>query len=62
MESSDINYLNMIFALAAVIGLILACAWFVRRISGGVTVNNRLIKVVSMVSLGTKEKLVLVNV
>ncbi|AJQ96315.1 flagellar biosynthetic protein FliO [Gynuella sunshinyii] len=56
-----IDLSGMAIALIFIIGLIFACAWFVRRISGGVSFNNRQIKIITAVSLGTKEKLILIE-
>ncbi len=52
---------NMVVALLIVIGLIFACAWFVRRISGATGITSKHVKVLSILPLGTKEKLVLVE-
>lgn len=53
---------TVIFGLLFVIGIIFACAWFMRRINGGTAVNGRVIKVLAVTPLGAKEKLVLVGI
>lgn len=58
----NVDIANLVMAMAVVIGLIFACAWFVKRMTGGVSFNNRLIKIKSVISLGVKEKLVIVEV
>lgn len=53
---------TVILGLIFVIGIIFACAWFMRRINGGTAVNGRAIKVLAVTPLGAKEKLVLVGI
>lgn len=58
----NVDFATMLMAMLVIIGLILACAWVLKRINGNVGFNNRLIKVKSVTNLGVKEKLVLVDV
>lgn len=53
---------TVILGLLFVVGIIFACAWFMRRINGGTAVNGRAIKVLAVTPLGAKEKLVLVGI
>ncbi|MHA7878413.1 MAG: flagellar biosynthetic protein FliO [Saccharospirillum sp.] len=57
--SSD--YIKLTLTLIFIVGLILACAWLVRRMSGGAGFNQRHMKVLSVMPLGTREKLMLVK-
>ena len=48
--------------LLFVIGMIFLCAWLVRRMSGLTGMNNRLMKVVSVMNLGARERIALIEV
>lgn len=48
--------------LIAVIALIYGCAWIIRRMNGMTGMNNNAIKVVSVMALGARERLALVEV
>ncbi len=48
--------------LVAVIALIYGCAWFIRRMNGMTGMNNSAIKVVSVMALGARERLALIEV
>lgn len=48
--------------LLAVIGIIFGCAWLVRRMSGLTGMNNQVMKVVSVMNLGTRERIALLDV
>ena len=48
--------------LLAVIAIIFGCAWIVRRMSGMTGGNTRAIKVVSVMPIGTRERIALVEV
>jgi flagellar protein FliO/FliZ len=61
IDAPGVDLTSLVLTLVFIIGLIFACAWFVRRISGGNRFNNRLIKVVAVLPLGAKEKLVLIE-
>ncbi|MFN4289884.1 MAG: flagellar biosynthetic protein FliO [Permianibacter sp.] len=51
---------RLLFGLLAVLGLLLVCAWLVRR--GGLTGQSGVIKVVAQTPVGTRERLVLIQV
>lgn len=56
------SLLNVFVGLLFILGLILALAWFVKRIGqGGITANNHL-RIVASLPLGTRERLALVDV
>lgn len=55
------DYLKVVVSLVFIVGLILACAWLIRRMSGGVGLNQKHIQVVSVMPLGTREKLMIVR-
>lgn len=48
--------------LLAVIAIIFGCAWIVRRMSGMTGGNTRAIKVVSVMPMGTRERIALIDV
>lgn len=49
-------------SLIAVLGILGVCAWFVQRIRSGGHLKEGLIEIISGVSLGNKEKVVLIRV
>jgi flagellar protein FliO/FliZ len=55
------DYLKVTMALVFIVGLIFACAWVIRRMSGGVGINQKHIQVMSVMPLGTREKLMIVR-
>ncbi|MEJ2044277.1 MAG: flagellar biosynthetic protein FliO [Reinekea sp.] len=55
------NYLKVALVLIFIIGLIFACAWLVRRMSGGVGFNQNQMQVMSVLPLGTREKLMIIR-
>lgn len=55
------DYMRLGLTLLFIVGLIFACGWLVRRMAGGSGFNNRHIKVLSVMPLGTREKLMLVK-
>lgn len=55
------DYFKLTLTLIFIVGLIFACGWLVRRMAGGTSFNNRHIKVLSVMPLGTREKLMLVK-
>lgn len=55
------DYTKVFLALAFIVGLIFACAWLMRRMSGGVGLNQKHIQVVSVMPLGTREKLMIIR-
>lgn len=54
--------LEMLLWLAVVVGFILACAWAFRRMSGGVLAAAGIIKVRSVISVGNRERIALLEV
>lgn len=48
--------------LLVVVGLIFGCAWLVRRMNGLTGMNTGAMKVVSVMALGTRERIALVDV
>ncbi|TNE75198.1 MAG: flagellar biosynthetic protein FliO [Gammaproteobacteria bacterium] len=48
--------------LVAVIAIIYGCAWIIRRMSGMTGANNNAIKVVSVMALGARERIALIEV
>lgn len=61
MPGGSSDYLKLSLSLIFIVGLILACAWLVRRMSGGAGFNHRHMKVLSILPLGSREKLMLVK-
>ena len=55
------DYVKVFLMLILIVGLIFACAWLVRRMSGGLGVNQRHIQVLSVMPLGTREKLMIIK-
>lgn len=57
------NLLQVVIALAAIVGLVLACGYAARRMLGGTQGGGgNLIQVLAVRSLGSRERLVLVEV
>jgi len=54
--------LRMVLSLGAVLGLVAALAWVARRLRAGGMLKTGLIEIVSGVSLGAREKVVLLRV
>ena len=48
--------------LVAVIAVIYGCAWIIRRMNGMTGMNNNAIKVVSVMAIGTRERIALIEV
>lgn len=48
--------------LLAVVALIFACAWLLRRMNGLTGMNNQSMKVVSVMALGARERIALIDV
>lgn len=61
LSGADTSYTKLALTLAFIVGLIFACGWLVRRMAGGAGFNHRHIKVLSVMPLGTREKLMLVK-
>lgn len=68
MESSGsapdtvMTMLSLGVGLLAVIAIIFGCAWIVRRMSGMTGGNTRAMKVVSVLPMGTRERIALIDV
>ena len=56
------SLLQMMAGLAVVLGAIAASAWFARRMGAGSGGNARLLKIVSALPVGAKERVVIVEV
>ncbi len=56
------NLIQVVLALAAVVGLVLLCAFAARRLMGGAQGSGGQIRVLAVKPLGTRERLVLVEV
>ena len=56
------SLLQMMAGLAVVLGAIAASAWFARRMGAGAGGNARLLKIVSALPVGAKERVVIVEV
>ena len=54
--------LEMILWLGVVVGFILACAWAYKRLNGGMLAPMGVIKVRSVISVGNRERIALVEV
>ena len=54
--------LSLGVGLLAVIAIIFGCAWLVRRMSGMTGGNTRAMKVVSVLPMGTRERIALIDV
>lgn len=57
-----VTMLTLGVGLVAVIALIFGCAWIVRRMGGMTGGNTRAIKVVSVMPMGTRERVALIEV
>lgn len=56
------HLVNVTLALMGIIGLIFAISWFVKRFSQGAFSANAHIKILSAMPLGTRERIVLIEV
>ena len=54
--------LRMVLSLAAVLAVLAACAWFATKLRNGSRFKTGLIEIVSGISLGGREKVVLLKV
>lgn len=61
LPSGGGDYMRLGLTLLFIVGLIFACGWLVRRMAGGSGFNHRHIKVLSVMPLGTREKLMLIK-
>lgn len=58
----EISYLHIILNMLLVIGLIIVCMFTLKKIRAVKYANNKSIRVVNVVPIGTKEKIILVEV
>ncbi len=56
------HYVQMLLGMLAVIAMIYGCAWLVKRLNGGGFAQAARMRVLSGLSLGTRERIVLVDV
>src|SRR6056297_2231482 len=56
------SMLSLGAGLLAVIAIIFGCAWLVRRMSGMTGGNTRAMKLVSVMPMGTRERIALIDV
>ncbi|WP_165856675.1 flagellar biosynthetic protein FliO [Marinobacter sp. JSM 1782161] len=56
------SLLTLALGLLAVIALIFGCAWLVKRMNGLSGMNSQAIKIVSVMSVGARERIVLIEV
>ncbi|MBU2875621.1 flagellar biosynthetic protein FliO [Marinobacter salexigens] len=54
--------LSLGVGLLAVIAIIYGCAWIIRRMNGMTGMNNNAIKVVSVMAIGARERIALIEV
>ncbi|TYC58118.1 flagellar biosynthetic protein FliO [Marinobacter sp. BW6] len=54
--------LSLGLGLVAVVAVIYGCAWIIRRMNGMTGMNNNAIKVVSVMAIGARERIALIEV
>lgn len=54
--------LSLGLGLLAVVAVIYGCAWIIRRMNGMTGMNNNAIKVMSVMAIGTRERIALIEV
>lgn len=57
-----VTMLSLGGGLLAVIAIIYGCAWIIRRMNGMTGMNNQAMKVVSVMALGARERIALIEV
>ena len=57
-----VSMVSLGFGLLVVIALIFGCAWLVKRMNGLAGVNSQAMKVVSVMALGARERIALIDV
>lgn len=62
METPASQSLEIIFSLALIVVLIVGVGWLMRRFSGGPGMQNRQLKIVAAISLGSRERIAVVQV
>ncbi|MDE2600583.1 MAG: flagellar biosynthetic protein FliO [Rhodocyclaceae bacterium] len=55
------SFLQMLFGLALVLGLLFAGVWFLKKLTGTVGPNGAIARVVSATPIGTRERIVIVE-
>lgn len=55
------SFLQMLFGLALVLGLLFAGVWFLKKLSGTAGPNGQIARVVSATPIGTRERVVIVE-
>lgn len=55
------SFLQMLFGLALVLGLLFAGVWFLKKLSGTTGPNGQIARVVSATPIGTRERIVIVE-
>jgi flagellar protein FliO/FliZ len=55
------SFLQMLFGLALVLGLLFAGVWFLRKLTGNVGINGSIARVVGTTPIGTRERIVIVE-
>ncbi|MDX1490437.1 MAG: flagellar biosynthetic protein FliO [Pseudohongiellaceae bacterium] len=55
-------FVEMLLWLALIVAFIIGCAWLLKKLGGGVVANAGAIRVRSVASLGSREKIALVEV
>jgi flagellar protein FliO/FliZ len=53
--------LNMLLGLFCVVGLILGCAWFLKRLNIAPNMRNENLSVLALLNIGQKEKIALIK-
>lgn len=61
-SSPLISLVTLGLGLLAVLAVIVGCAWLIRRVNGLSGMNNQAIKVVSVMALGARERIALIEV
>lgn len=56
------TFVSLGVGLVVVVALIYGCAWIIRRMNGMTGMNNGAIKIVSVMALGTRERIALIEV
>ena len=55
------SFLQMLFGLALVLGLLFAGVWFLKKLTGNVGANMNIARVVGTTPIGTRERIVIVE-
>lgn len=55
------SFLQMLFGLALVLGLLFAGVWFLKKLTGSVGTNGTIARVVGATPIGTRERIVIVE-